>query len=187
MLSPNIYIAGPDVFFPNAPLHFQEIGARLEEHGMRAVTPADGGLSMGAPSTPETACRIFHANIALINHADGLLVNLNAFRGMEPDSGTCFEVGYAYALGKPIVAYIDAPEMYCDRVARLRGVAPGGVIGRRYDAIDQCLIEELGLPLNLMLACSTTLITNGLNEAISALSEKMKMATAARLALAAAH
>lgn len=47
-----------------------------------------------------TANGIYHANLEMIRSADAVLANLNAFRGIEPDSGTCFEVGFATALGK---------------------------------------------------------------------------------------
>jgi nucleoside 2-deoxyribosyltransferase len=36
-----------------------------------------------------------------------VLANLNPFRGAEPDSGTCVEIGYALALGKRVVGYAD--------------------------------------------------------------------------------
>ena len=36
-----------------------------------------------------------------------MAANLNTFRGKEPDSGTCFEIGYAYALGKKIYGYLE--------------------------------------------------------------------------------
>ncbi len=54
-----------------------------------------------ADNTPD----IFAGNCKLIDEADIVIANLNPFRGKEPDSGTCFEVGYAYAKGKTVYGY----------------------------------------------------------------------------------
>lgn len=174
MIPKKIYLAGPDVFLPDANAHFKAVAEILALHGLAAVVPSDGGLSGGAPCNPATAHRIFEGNIALMRGADALLVNLNAFRGTEPDSGTCFEVGFAYALGIPIVAYVDCDELYADRVARICGVAPGSVAPSRFDAQERCLIEDMGLPLNLMLAFSANLVTTGLSAAIALLSTQWR-------------
>lgn len=174
MTQKTVYIAGPDVFFPDAGAHFASITLALKEKGFIALIPSDGELSKGALPGPATAKRIFEENVVLIQRADALLVNLNAFRGTEPDSGTCFEVGLAYGLGKPIVAYVDSAEPYADRVARLCGVKPGTYAPNRFDRQEGCLIEEMGLPLNLMLACSTNLVTEGLPAAMERLETLLK-------------
>ena len=61
----------------------------------------------GNNSEATTAEGIYRANIGLIAEADALLANLNPFRGTEPDSGTVFEIGYAIALGKRVVGYLE--------------------------------------------------------------------------------
>ena len=111
-----IYLAGPDVFEPDA----VEVGEKLkqlaEEHGFIGLFPFDNIIP--AQQTPhETARAIRDANLKLLESADIIMANLNPFRGIEPDSGTVFEVGYACALKKPVYCYAtDCREM----IARIR-------------------------------------------------------------------
>lgn len=173
MSIPSVYLAGPDVFYPDAEAHFQQLVERLRVLGWLGLVPADGGLAQGTPPSPAVALRIYHANMALLHRAEAVLVNLNPFRGTEPDSGTCFEMGVAVALGKRVVAYVDEPELYADRVARLCGEAPALPGFPRRDGKTGCVIEAMGLPLNLMLACSAgVLVTGGLDEALHVLAER---------------
>ncbi len=154
-----LYIAGPDVFRPDA-LHWADDARTLcRQAGHEALIPLDG--------VETTASGIFHANIDLIRQADALLANLNPFRGCEPDSGTCVEVGYALALGKPVVGYVDSLESTVDRVRRQQGRV-ALCDGRPVDG-DGLHIEDFGLPLNLMLAVPVKLVAGGLAEALSAL------------------
>jgi nucleoside 2-deoxyribosyltransferase len=98
---------------------------------------------------PEIARRIYFANIALLDSAQGVLANLVAFRGTEPDSGTVFEIGYAIAKGLPVACVMpDVHKAYADRVTDSCGTTDCG----RYDASQGWLIENFGLPQNLMLA-----------------------------------
>ena len=82
--------------------------------------------------------------------ANGVVANLQPFRGLEPDSGTVFEVGVAAALGLPVVAYGVPQGTYADRAtATLATQDENGVLRNA----DGAAIEDFGLPLNLMLAC----------------------------------
>lgn len=155
-----IYLAGPDVFRPDA-LAWAENGRHLcAAHGHQALIPLDG--------VETTAAGIYHANIALIRSADAVLANLNPFRGCEPDSGTCVEVGFALALDKPVIGYLDRPESSTERVARLQGSPLVAHAGRQLDR-DGLFVEDFGLPLNLMLAIPVKLVIGGLAEALGAL------------------
>lgn len=167
----DVYIAGPDVFFTNAPAHFAYIKEKLAAHGLRGQEPVDGGLSKGAPLNRETALAICKGNYQKIRECPVVLANLNPFRGMDPDSGTCAEVGYAKGLGKLIVAYTDSPEPYADRVRRNYGSHVDATSGLELDDRDGCIIENFGLPCNLMLTFGTNFVTEGLDAAIAKLVE----------------
>jgi nucleoside 2-deoxyribosyltransferase len=155
-----IYLAGPDVFRPDA-LAWGDKARRLcASHGHQALLPLDG--------VETTAAGIYQANIAQIRAADAVIANLNPFRGCEPDSGTCFEVGFAVALGKPVMGYVDRMETTVERVARLEG--------RRLDQptpVDRhgMHVENFGLPLNLMLAVPLGLVIGGLESALGAYAD----------------
>ena len=118
--------------------------------------------------------------MALLQQADGVVANLAPFRGVEPDSGTVFEVGVAVARGVPVVAYGLPPGNYADRVMAAMRTSRGhdGVLR---DA-DDLVVEDLGLPMNLMLARSV-LSASSAEEALQlvarAIAEKLRPAGAA--------
>jgi len=163
-----LYLAGPDVFRPDA-LAWAEEGRRLcASFGCTALIPLDG--------VETTAPGIYQANIALIQSADAVLANLNPFRGCEPDSGTCVEVGFALALGKPVIGYLASNETTTQRVARMFGATLETRDGRPIDR-DGLFVEDFGLPLNLMLAVPLQMVIGGLPEALSALAIKYPQQT----------
>nr|AER23932.1 nucleoside 2-deoxyribosyltransferase [Variovorax sp. HH01] len=99
MTRPRVYLAGPDVFRPDAEQHFAMLAAVCERNGLEALSPFD--LSVDITS----ARAIYEANMAKLQAADGVVANLAPFRGEQPDSGTVFEVGVAAARGVPVVGY----------------------------------------------------------------------------------
>ena len=156
-----IYLAGPDVFFENAEEHFSQLQALCAEHGFIGVPPSDGGLSKGQAGTgPEIAERIYRANIALIRDCDIVLANLTPFRNATiPDDGTVFEVGFAVALGIPVVGYLPYAEAYYeDKVMHYHGCVDKG--GLPFDVHYGYLIESFQQPLNLMLSRSTAIFSD---------------------------
>lgn len=168
-----VYLAGPDVFLPNAREHFDHLQSLCKALGLQGLVPSDGGLSQGFQgSRHELASTIYRENIALIESADAVLANLCAFRNpVEPDSGTAFEVGFAVARGKPVVGYLpQAAEFYEHRVEAAFGVRTRS--GLPFDATHDYLIEAMDLPLNLMLACSTPLHATAAS-ALAALAERL--------------
>jgi nucleoside 2-deoxyribosyltransferase len=148
-----IYFAGPDVFDPDYPRLKAEIRALCAPLAVRPLLPGDQEL--------DRAEAIFRHNLALIDQAEGVLANLNPFRGaVEPDSGTVFECAYAFARGKWVVGYLADRR---DLLTKLRG--PGAPKGAGLDR-DGRLIEDFGLPLNLMLAQALTAWAGSLEEAL---------------------
>ncbi|MDQ0082960.1 nucleoside 2-deoxyribosyltransferase [Variovorax boronicumulans] len=97
---PRVYLAGPDVFRPDAAEHFALMAAVCERLGLEALSPFDASINAG--TSPHT---IYAKNMELLRSAQGVVANLAPFRGAEPDSGTVFEVGVASALGLPVVGY----------------------------------------------------------------------------------
>src|SRR3546814_16856763 len=95
----------------------------------------------------ELAVWIYRANIALIQKADLVAANMNAFRGAEPDSGTAFEVGYAVALGKPVWAYTDDSRPLVQQIPAIR--QPGGSVHTDTQGYPT---EDFRLNLNLTLS-----------------------------------
>lgn len=149
---PRIYLAGPDVFLPNA----QAAGAAkcdiCRGQGLTGVFPLDGTLALDGLPPAEQARRISLANEGLMRSCDALLANLTPFRGAGMDSGTAFEVGFMRALGKPIFGYTNVTSDYAERARqqRILGLPPDD-----FDAAD-VEIEDFGLAENLMIAVAVS-------------------------------
>lgn len=170
---PRIYLAGPDVFFRDSEAIFERLVAFCDTLGLQGVPPSDGGIAADLRlGDEERAQRIYDSNVRLIREADGVIANLVPFRGHEPDSGTVFEVGFATALGKPVVVYGVAPGTYADRVCATVDCATGadGVIRERASGV---MVEGLGQRLNLMLTRSTE-IANSAEAALVRLAERLR-------------
>lgn len=92
-MSEKIYLAGP--LFTSAERYWNERLARLLEAG---------GLEVWLPQEHEprelTAQLIFEEDVKGVDWADAVVAIMD---GPDPDSGTCWEVGYGYAKGKLIV------------------------------------------------------------------------------------
>ena len=139
-----VYLAGFDVFAPDAVQRGARMKLACAEQGFLGLYPLDneGG----------TAEEIFRGNCALIDQADLVLANANPFRGDEPDSGTSFEIGYAFAKGKKIYLYLDDARPLRERLGETdaQGFA----------------VEDFGLPLNLMLTGAAAVVQGGFREAL---------------------
>ena len=150
---PRVYLAGPDAFRPDAEAHFQALAQECDALGMEALIPVE--CAIGTGTGPKRATRIYDGNMELLRRAGGVIANLQPFRGLEPDSGTVFEVGVAVTLGLPVVAYGLPQGTYADRVTAAMTTRRDGS-GVLRDA-DSASVEDFGLPLNLMLSCSVVL------------------------------
>lgn len=155
---PLIYLAGPDVFYPDAKERYAYLAALCIKHGMQAVSPVDGEANINMPATPkDLAARIYQDNLDRIRQCDAILANLVNFRGdFEPDSGTVFEVGFGIALHKIVVGYTPTAneDMRSKIIKKLgdQGIKKDPENGYEYDPQYGCMIEDFGLPLNLMLS-----------------------------------
>ena len=149
---PRIYLAGPEVFLPNA----HAIGAAkaeiCREYGLVGVFPLDGQLDIERLPPGEQAREISLANEGLMRSCDAIIANLTPFRGAAMDSGTAFEVGFMRALGRPIFGYTNVASDYAERagIVRRDALVPGD-----FDA-DGLEIEDFGLTENLMIAIAVS-------------------------------
>jgi nucleoside 2-deoxyribosyltransferase len=141
-----IYLAGPDVFLPDA----IEIGRRkaaiCARHGVRGLYPLDNAVDLSAA---DASLAIFEGNEAMMDAADAIIANLTPFRGPSADAGTVYELGYMAGRGKLCFAYSNDPAGYAERVARSFAVTKAG--GGHLIDDDGLTVEDFGLPDNLMM------------------------------------
>ena len=154
-----LYLAGPDVFRPDASAWAGQVRELCRAAGHEALIPLEGDVLA-------TAAAIYRSNLQFIAEADAVLANLNPFRGAEPDSGTCVEIGYALALGKPVIGYADDLRPLRER---LQASGPDDD-GRWRDAAGHA-VEDFGLPLNLMLAVPLQMVQGGIDAALAMVAE----------------
>lgn len=151
-----VYLAGFDVFRPDAKQVFKELEAEAQRLGLTALSPADCDPLLEAASPQAIARHIYQCNLVKLSQADAVVANLGSFRGHEPDSGTVFEVGYAVAKQLPVVGYGVEPGSYAEKLGESKPLIrdADGRLRERYSGF---LVEDFGYPLNLMLACSIEL------------------------------
>jgi nucleoside 2-deoxyribosyltransferase len=140
-----IYLAGPDVFLPDA----IEIGRLKVEicarHGLIGLYPLDSAID---PRAKDASMGIFRANETMMIEADAIIANLTPFRGPGADAGTVYELGYMAGCGKLCLGYSNDPSFYADRVRELMEVRSRD--GRLVDPLG-LTVEDFGLNDNLMM------------------------------------
>lgn len=144
-MAPRVYLAGPDVFYPDAQERGRRKQALCRAVGLQGVYPLDASLDLTGLAPAEAAMAIFQANLDLMRSCAGGLINMSPFRGPGMDGGTAFEMGVLQTLGRPMVGYSTGAPVYADRVEeffRLTGTADG------------LTIEDFGLTDNLMMAAA---------------------------------
>jgi|SRR5579863_2998128 len=140
-----IYLAGPDVFLPDA----VELGRRKVQlcahHGLVGLYPLDNEIALSATNA---SLQIFSGNEAMMNEASAIIANLTPFRGPSADAGTVYELGYMAGRGKLCLGYSNNPSSYAKRVREFTAVASRD--GRLIDA-QGLTVEDFGLADNLMM------------------------------------
>jgi nucleoside 2-deoxyribosyltransferase len=151
-----LYLAGPEVFLPDAAAIVAEQRRICREHGLEPISPMDAGEGDGDPALAP-ADRIFANNIAMIERADAVVANVDPFRGPDPDAGTAFEVGYAHGRGKPVYLWTEDTATAAERAERTHGPLAPRADGALAD-VDGVMVEGFGGPVNLMLTSPATVV-----------------------------
>jgi nucleoside 2-deoxyribosyltransferase len=147
---PRIYLAGPEVFLPDALAVGQAKVSLCAAHGCEGVFPLDASLDLTGLAMHEQAARISAANEGLMRTCHALIANLTPFRGVSMDSGTAFEVGFMRALGRPVLGYSNVVGTYKMRADAYRALR----IGLPDADAPDVQVEDFGLEENLMIAAA---------------------------------
>ncbi len=90
-----IYLAGP--LFSAAEIEFNaRLAASLRAAGHEVFLPQESEVQQGS------AAAVFRSDVAGIDWAEIVVANMD---GADPDSGTCWECGYAYGKGQPTLLF----------------------------------------------------------------------------------
>jgi nucleoside 2-deoxyribosyltransferase len=146
-----VYLAGPDVFLPDA----KDIGQRKKEicarFGLVGLFPLDSEPDeASSESSVPLSMRIFRSCTAMMEDADAVIAHLTPFRGPSADAGTVFELGYMAARGKICAGYTNRRGTYADRIDGVpcAVIDTGGLV---YLDSESHVIEDFGLTDNLMI------------------------------------
>jgi nucleoside 2-deoxyribosyltransferase len=141
-----IYLAGPDVFLPDAPDIGRRKAAICTHYRVIGLYPLDNAVDLTAG---DASLSIFKGNEAMMEAADAIIANLTPFRGPSADAGTVYELGYMAGRGRLCLAYSNDPAPYAKRVSRLYDLKTSAD-GRLIDP-EGLTVEHFGLPDNLMI------------------------------------
>lgn len=133
------YLAGPDVFLPDAAAHAARKVEICRRAGLRGLPPLNEDATTAA-TAQEAWQAIYQKDLAMMERSDLIIANLTPFAGASADAGTLIEVGWFLGKGKPIFGYSNAPENFESRMRRQLG-AQHAYLG----------IEGFHLPDNLMI------------------------------------
>jgi nucleoside 2-deoxyribosyltransferase len=151
---PYVYLAGPDVFYPEPMERADRMKSLLRERGMIGLFPMDNQFDeQQYPNPKDLGLAIAQGNESMMRKADIIIANIQPWHGPEADDGTCFEIGFMAALNKIIVLHTNDPRPFADRVTEdvyQCMVHDDGPIKR--GDIDNMMIENFsGFADNLML------------------------------------
>jgi nucleoside 2-deoxyribosyltransferase len=151
-MAAKVYLAGPEVFFPNARELIARKHAMLAEFGLLPSARQGEFLTWTESSPGEIGLEISRHNEQLIEEADLLIANITPFRSISADPGTVYELGYMCALGGAVYAYSNDARDYAERAALHPALAPTGYAADgRLRAQDETAIEAHGFAENLMI------------------------------------
>ncbi|MDO1581974.1 nucleoside 2-deoxyribosyltransferase [Rhizobium oryzicola] len=144
------YLAGPEVFLPNARDMLDAKAAMTRAYGFEPICPGDVTIEP-APTLHEFGLKISAVDEDMMNRADGVIANLTPFRGIAADVGTAFELGYMCAQGKIVSAYTNVAENHFQRTSGFYNGEVRETADGRKRGPDGMSLENFDMIENLML------------------------------------
>jgi nucleoside 2-deoxyribosyltransferase len=145
-----VYLAGPEVFLPDARQQLDLKIALTREAGLIPVSPGD----LAIPETPtphERGLAISAIDEQLMDGADAIIANLTPYRGLAADPGTIYELGYMCGRGRLAYAYSNVAANHWQRTLDFYGGAVTRGQDGHWRGPDGLSIENLDMVENLML------------------------------------
>jgi nucleoside 2-deoxyribosyltransferase len=161
-MAKNVYLAGPDVFLENAVEHGEKLKLVCLDYGLIGHFPLDNKFELSTTPKHTNALTIYHSNTKVIDMCDGLIANIEPFRGVSADPGTAFEIGYAVAKKKFVTLYTSDLSFYKDRVQR------------SVNKTDKWIVEDFDMVDNLMLlGVTNNIVFDAFENAVKSLAKML--------------
>ncbi|MDR3521935.1 MAG: nucleoside 2-deoxyribosyltransferase [Acidocella sp.] len=136
------YLAGPDVFLPNAAQHAAKKIRICATYGLIGRAPLEDPAEIATGSKADVWRAIFRKDIEMMEECDIIIANLTPFRGASADAGTLVELGWFLGRGRPIFGYSNSAKLFSERCEAQACAIP--------DQTSLMAIEDFRLPDNLM-------------------------------------
>jgi nucleoside 2-deoxyribosyltransferase len=133
------YLAGPEVFLPDAAAQAAMKVAICRRYGLSGLPPLNEDVETAAKAQAGWQA-IYQKDIAMMERCDIIIANLTPFAGASADAGTLIEVGWFLGRGKPAFGYSNSAENFESRMRKQLGASHSD-LG----------IEGFHLPDNLMI------------------------------------
>jgi nucleoside 2-deoxyribosyltransferase len=138
------YLAGPDVFLPDAVAHAARKVAICARYGIRGLPPLNEDIAaLARLSEADAGIAIFRKDVEMMEAAEIIIANLTPFRGASADSGTLVEIGWFLGRDRPIFGYSNMATLFDTRSRAQVAALP--------DPMPGLAVEGFGLPDNLMI------------------------------------
>ena len=138
---PVAYLAGPDLFLPDAHAHAARKVAIAAGHGIEALVPLDAPAPERQPGEALWQA-IFRQDVGMMEASDIIIAHLTPFRGASADAGTLVELGWFLGRRRPCFGYSNASTPFAARSRRQIAALP--------DPVSDIAVEDFGLGDNLM-------------------------------------
>ena len=149
-MSIKVYLAGPEVFLPDARGALNRKIALTKAAGLIPVSPGDFVIPP-QPTKREFGHAISKIDEDMMDSADAIIANLTPYRGISADTGTCYELGYMCAQKKLAYAYTNVATNHRQRIIdHYRGEVALDTHGRLRGA-DGLAVEDVDMIDNLMM------------------------------------
>lgn len=145
-----VYLAGPDVFLPDAIAVGQRKRELCSQYGFEGLFPSDNDVNPTAAGERMDRL-IYRANEGMIARADLGICNLTPFRGPSADAGTVFELGLLVGLGKRVFGYSNVTDDLLDRCKRADAAVAFDPAAKVWRDANHMTIENFGNADNLMI------------------------------------
>lgn len=156
---PVVYLAGPDVFRPDAIAYGAHLKSICEKYGFVGLYPFDNDTEASGSAD------IYMNNVKLLRSADFVIANMQSFHGPSMDVGTVWEIGFAVALGIQVIGYMPDRRTLREKIEEHYGPL---IDGKTKDGMG---FDDFGLVENLMISESVKYVVNSFEDAVISLRE----------------
>jgi nucleoside 2-deoxyribosyltransferase len=145
-----VYLAGPEVFLPNAREMLDRKAALARAAGFVPLSPGDPNVPPSR-TVRDQGLAISAVDEQMMYEADGVIANLTPYRGISTDVGTAYEVGFMCALGKAVYAYTNVARGHLQRQIDYYGGRYTTDASGHFRGSDGLTVDNFDMMDNLML------------------------------------